>query len=79
MSKVHKITMTSYEDCCEAGQFCKGKTRATCFSCGQAVCVNCSSKRKYYKYGKVRLCDSCQIVYDGNDKVVDARNKGKNK
>ncbi len=41
-----------------------------CFSCGQMVCVECSSKRKYYKYGSVRLCNDCQVEYDGSDKRV---------
>lgn len=65
---------TSYEDCQVAGQFCKGATRASCFSCGVAVCVMCSTRRKFLDlgrdYGRVRLCDDCQERYDGNDKIV---------
>ena len=64
--------------CCVADQFCTSPAnlvpqvtvRGICFSCGQFVCSKCSSKRKYYGYGKVRLCNNCQIEYDGNDKIV---------
>lgn len=64
--------------CCVVDQFCTSPAllyppvpaRGICFSCGDAVCGKCSTKRKYYNYGKVRLCNNCQVNYDGNDKVV---------
>lgn len=64
--------------CSVADQFCSSPAnlfpvkpaKGTCFKCGQAVCSNCSSKRKYLNYGKVRLCNNCQIENDGNNYVV---------
>ena len=47
--------------------------RASCFKCGQPVCVNCSSRRRYMSYGIVRLCNDCQVELDGNDRIVMAR------
>ncbi len=66
------------ETCCVADQHCLAPAnlefpifpRSRCFSCGQAVCVNCSSKRNYPPWKKVRLCNDCQIMMDGNDIVV---------
>jgi len=66
------------ETCCVVDQFCTSPAndedlhpaRGKCFSCGQPVCSECSSKRKYHDYGKVRLCNNCQVEYDGNDKMV---------
>lgn len=66
------------ETCCVADQFCIASAnleklqmaKGVCFSCGEAVCSECSSKREYYHYGKVRLCNNCQVSYDGNDKMV---------
>lgn len=66
------------ETCCVVDQFCTSPAnlrppvpaRGKCFSCGQAVCSECSSKRKYHHYGKVRLCNNCQVEYDGNEKIV---------
>lgn len=37
-----------------------------CYSCGEDVCRQCSSIRKYHNYGKVRLCNGCQQQLDGN-------------
>ena len=47
--------------------------RTTCFSCGEPVCTMCSDIRTYLNYGKVRLCDNCQIEYDGDDDKVMAK------
>lgn len=66
------------DSCCVVDQFCEAPANVTpkkyahgiCFACGQSVCSKCSSLRKYYNYGKVRLCNNCQIEYDGNDKIV---------
>ena len=68
------------EPCCVVDQFCdapanlderdRPKLRAVCFACGQAVCTKCSSFRKYYTFGQVRLCNDCQVDYDGNDTKV---------
>ena len=66
------------ETCCVADQFCSAASnftpllhaRGRCFHCGDAVCSNCSSKRQYEKFGKVRLCNNCQIDIDGHDHVV---------
>lgn len=35
------------------------KTRARCFSCGEAVCINCSLRIRYYDYGVRRICHNC--------------------
>jgi len=67
--------------CCVVDQFCEAPAnvnpptpaRGVCFACGQAVCGMCSSMRHYYRYGKVRLCNDCQVDYDGNDRLVMAR------
>ena len=72
------------EHCCVADQFCLAPAnldpptyaKGECFACGQRVCSNCSSIRKYYNYGKVRLCNNCQVEYDGNDKIVVKRLMG---
>jgi len=64
--------------CCVVDQFCLAPANVTppihakgiCFACGQSVCRNCSSLRKYYNFGNVRLCNNCQIDYDGNDRIV---------
>lgn len=44
--------------------------RAECFRCGQNVCIKCSSRRMYGKYGRKRLCDNCQEDIDGNDRAI---------
>lgn len=63
--------------CCVADQFCTAaanfqfpNAKRECFACGQPVCSKCSSKRLYRGYGRVVLCSNCQVVEDGNDKVV---------
>ena len=69
------------DTCCVVDQFCNSpanlwppvQVKGKCFACGQPVCRNCSSIRKYYHYGNVRLCNNCQIEYDGNDNLVMAR------
>lgn len=69
------------EACCVADQFCIAgaelerphQAKGICFACGQRVCSKCSSKRKYMDYGIVRLCNDCQVEYDGNDRLVMAR------
>ena len=64
--------------CTAAGNFedeAKERISAVCYSCGQLVCRNCSSRRNYLSYGKVRLCNDCQVALDGNEKVVMRRLK----
>ena len=69
------------ECCCVVDQLCLApanvepllSAKGQCFACGQAVCSECSSIRKYYNYGRVRLCNNCQVEYDGNDRRVMAR------
>ncbi len=63
--------------CCVVDCFCTApamepqpRLRAECFACGQKVCLKCSSRRDYYSYGKVRLCNTCQVQYDGNREMV---------
>lgn len=71
------------ETCSVVDQFCispanlfpKVNVRGVCFSCGLPVCHKCSSKRKYMGHGKVRLCNSCQEMIDGNDNRIMARLK----
>lgn len=66
--------------CCVADKFCtaaanyeNSNARAVCFACGDFVCTKCSSRRNYFNYGRVRLCNNCQELFDGNDKRVMAR------
>lgn len=69
------------ETCAVVDQFCNSPAnvypvhpaRGICFSCGQRVCSMCSTKRRYYNYGMVRLCNNCQVEYDGNDRRVMSR------
>lgn len=68
------------ESCNVADQFCTARanleganTKAMCFACGLPVCLNCSSIRVYWHYGRVRLCNNCQVDIDGNDNRVMAR------
>ena len=75
-----KSSLKPKDVCCVVDQFCLAPAnlisshlptlRLICFSCGQPVCSKCSSIRKYYDYGKVRLCNICQIEYDDSDEVV---------
>lgn len=69
----------SKQFCNQVDQFCISPPMADprefgikslCFACGLPVCIECSSRRRYYNYGRVRLCNSCQFDYDGNDTVV---------
>lgn len=69
------------ETCCVVNQFCLSPAnleepvpvRTKCFSCGQAVCTKCSDIRTYWQYGRVRLCDNCQIDYDDSDERVKSK------
>ena len=68
--------------CCVVDQFClapanlMSKYRPTrigeCFVCGEPVCSKCSSRRNYLHYGRVRICNDCQIesLDNKSDKVV---------
>ncbi len=59
------------EFCAIADEHCNGnKVYSKCFSCGEYACSMCSTRRNYYSYSTVRLCNNCQIEYDGNDKIV---------
>jgi hypothetical protein len=72
--------MKTRETCCVIDCFCAAPAnletaerpllRAKCFCCGQAVCLQCSSRRLYPPNGVVRLCNSCQEEIDGDDRVV---------
>jgi hypothetical protein len=69
------------DTCCVVDQFCESPAnlsppvyvRGRCFRCDQGVCRKCSTKRNYGQYGRVRLCNNCQVDEDGNDKRVMAR------
>ncbi len=39
-------------------------TKARCFRCGDSVCVNCSKRRSYLRYGVQRLCGRCIAELD---------------
>ena len=68
------------ETCCVADQACLAPgnlkppifPKSSCFACGSAVCVNCSSRRNYPPWKKVRLCNDCQIMHldNGKDTIV---------
>lgn len=65
--------------CCVVDQFCSHPAnlegarslKSECFICGQSVCSSCSSRRKYLHYGRVRVCNDCQI--DSLDGGSDSR------
>jgi hypothetical protein len=40
--------------------FTDSHTRATCFACGLPVCTECSRVRRWYRYGRRRICRSCE-------------------
>ncbi len=71
------------ECCCVCDQHCQCPAnlvgsempilRAQCFACGNFVCTNCSSIRKYAKEGKRRLCNNCQVDMDGSEYQVTFR------
>lgn len=74
-----KIRPRDIATCNVVDQFCEAAAnmdppegaKFECFSCGQPVCGKCSSYRKYYHYTKKkRLCNNCQVDYDGNQKMV---------
>ncbi len=77
--------MSERETCCVADQFCTAAAnfafpayvRGRCKRCGLAVCSECSTMRKYLQYGFVRLCNDCQVDFDGNDKLVMKRMRRK--
>ncbi len=66
------------ETCSVVNQFCRApanlvpptRARGVCFKCGGAVCSKCSSIRAIYGYNKARLCNDCQVILDGDDRVV---------
>jgi hypothetical protein len=61
------------DTCHVCDQFCEGSikpVRSKCFACGLAVCVGCSTRRKWPRHGVRRICNHCQIDHDGDDKVV---------
>lgn len=69
--------MREIECCCVADQHCTAAAnfedadaRATCFACGQRVCAECSSRRKYRRFGVKCICNNCQVEIDGNDHRV---------
>ena len=33
--------------------------RTKCYACGEPVCRNCSLLRKWYRYGRQRICLNC--------------------
>lgn len=64
--------------CCVADRGCEAPAnledppliKTECFKCGNAVCKNCSSRRKYLNYGIKRLCNDCQVDMDGTEYKV---------
>ena len=70
--------MRDVETCSVVDRFCTSpanvvpltRARGVCFRCGGAVCSKCSTKRPYLHYGRVRLCNDCQVEEDGNQDVV---------
>ena len=55
--------------CSVADQYCDApanlldvKTpKSMCFACGLPVCTKCSTRRKYLHWGRVRVCNNCQV------------------
>lgn len=51
----------SNQDCCASPGVSDGDlTRAECFACGLPVCVKCSKRVRYFKWGRKRVCDHCR-------------------
>lgn len=69
-SKMRESCHVSDQFCTAAANYEGTYVRAVCFKCDEPVCSKCSSKRKYLRYGTVRLCNDCQVELDGNDEVV---------
>ena len=48
-------------------------TKATCFACGMSVCVGpqCSRRIRWHKYGRRRVCHSCES--DARRSTADSR------
>ena len=63
-------TSCYYTECRDGSITTPCRPLPECYSCGQPVCRQCSSIRKYYTYGKVRLCNNCQTEQDGNSRRV---------
>ena len=58
------IYVCDYKNGAERGQ----GARLTCFSCGNAVCENCSDIYDYYHYGRKIICDDCAKEHELNKK-----------
>lgn len=79
MSKHYKNPV-EIETCCVADQHCLAPANvfprrpayAKCYICGQPVCTACSTRRKHQHYGRVRICNDCQILTfeDGEFRVL---------
>ena len=72
--------MSLWEMCHVVDQGCWGiVVKSKCFACGLHVCVNCSSRRQYFNYGRRRICNTCQIdIIDGNADIVNRRMEAQN-
>lgn len=56
----HRSCNAVTSDHCEAPPaFADSYTKGTCFGCGMPVCSRCSSRVKWYRYGRRRICDNC--------------------
>lgn len=61
------MSQTTEYVCCVCDHGChsaanyqeKRALRARCFACGEAVCTNCSGRRKYPLHGIKRICNNC--------------------
>lgn len=55
---------------------CGDETKTECFRCGNYVCINCSRRKTYKSFGRVRLCTNCMVELE-DIKERDNMPKGK--
>jgi len=55
------------EECHVAGPDCDCYTRCTCYACGLPVCKTCSRVRRWYRWGRHRICDVCWAERETKD------------
>lgn len=44
---------------CQAPPALFTSTRGTCYRCGNPVCLNCSKRIVYLRFGRRRICNNC--------------------
>jgi hypothetical protein len=60
-------------DCEVCDCLCGGTALSVCFCCDKRACERCSTRRRWYHWGRKRICNDCQRDHDGSDKIVRRR------